>query len=132
LYDGDGNYLRALPMEITTTSEPRWSRRDPNVLYYVRGNQLKSYNVGTNATTVVHAFTEYTSISGNGESDISFDGDHFVLAGDRRFIFLYEISTNTKGAVLDANGHGFDSLYVTPNNNVTVTWLTNGNNTRFT
>src|SRR5262245_34133021 len=131
LYDGDGNFLRELPT-IDAAAEPRWSRTDPNVFYFRRGNQLMSYNVGTDSSATVHTFTEYSSISGMGESDISLDGDHFVLAGDRRFIFLYEISTNTKGTVLDANGHGFDSLYVTPNNNVTVTWLTNGNNTRFT
>src|SRR5215468_4720737 len=38
LYDGSGNYLRDLPLEINAASEPRWSRKDPNVLYYVRGN----------------------------------------------------------------------------------------------
>src|SRR5262245_16283787 len=132
LYDGSGNYLRDLPFEINAASEPRWSRQDPNVLYYVRGNQLKSYNVGTNASTVIHTFSEYSRISGNGESDISFDGDHFVLAGDGRFIFVYEISTNSKGGVLDANGNAFDSLYITPNNNVTVTWNANGKGARFT
>src|SRR5262245_58081562 len=131
LYDGDGNFLRELPT-VDASAEPRWSRTDPNVFYYRNGNQLRSYNVATDAKTTVRAFTEYSAISGMGESDISQDGDHIVLAGDRRYIFLYEISTNSKSAVLDANGHGFDSLYVTPNNNVTVTWFDKGNGARFT
>src|SRR5213593_1549429 len=132
LYDGGGNYLRDLPMEINTSSQPRWSRTDANVLYYNRGHQLKSYHIETTATAIVHTFSEYSAINGNGESDIGFDGNHFVLAGDGRYIFVYEISTDSKGSVLDASGHGFDSLYISPNNNVTVTWYTNGNGTRFT
>src|SRR3989338_8875338 len=47
LYDGEGNYLRDLPFEINASSEPRWSRHDPNALYYHTGNQLKQYNVAT-------------------------------------------------------------------------------------
>src|SRR5262245_43419160 len=30
LYDGQGNYVRDLPLEVNASSEPRWSRRDPN------------------------------------------------------------------------------------------------------
>src|SRR5262245_41926834 len=131
LYDGAGNFLKELP-SIDASEEPRWSRRDPNVFYYHKSNQLRSYNVGSDTSSVVHTFSQYSSISGMGESDISLDGDHFVLAGDRRYIFVYEISTDSTGGVLDANGHGFDSLYITPRNNVTVTWFTNGNGTRFT
>jgi hypothetical protein len=132
LYDGAGNLIKDLPMEVNASSQPRWSRTDPNVFYYIRGNQLKQYNVGTSAGSVVHTFSEYSTITGMGESDISFDGNHFVLAGNSQHIFVYEISTDRKGAVLDSGGRGFDSLYITPNNNVTVTWKTNGNGTRFT
>ena len=41
-------------------------------------------------------------------------------------VFVYEISTDTKGPVFDTGGRGFDSLYITPNNNVTITWLEPG------
>ena len=128
LYDGSGNFLKALPFEINTTSEPRWSHTDPNVLYYHYINQLKQYNVSTGATAVVHIFSEYSSITGKGESDISYDGNHFVLVGDNRFVFVYEISTNTKGPAFDTGGRGFDSVYITPNNNVTISWLQAGTN----
>src|SRR5690242_9367860 len=33
LYDGAGNFLMNLPFEVNTSSEPRWSRSDPNVFY---------------------------------------------------------------------------------------------------
>jgi hypothetical protein len=128
LYDGAGNYLRDLPFAVYAASEPRWSRSDASTLYFVNGNTLKRMNVETGASAVVRAFPEYGSISGHGESDISFDGDHFVFAGDGRQIFVYQISTNIKGPVLDTGGRGFDSLYITPNNNVTVTWFEPGVN----
>src|SRR6266542_3913687 len=98
LYDGSGNFLRSLPLEVHAGSEPRWSRSDANVIYYLRGNQLKQYNVATDAMSVVHTFSEYSSISGKGESDICFDGNHFVFAGDNRYVFVYEISTGSKGS----------------------------------
>ena len=34
LYDGTGFYMSALPLEINSSSEPRWSRRDNATLYY--------------------------------------------------------------------------------------------------
>jgi hypothetical protein len=126
LYDGDGNFLKNLPLEINSGSEPRWSRSDPNVLYYVRGNQLKQYNAGTDAMAVVHTFSEYTSISGMGESDICFDGHHMVFAGDKRYVFVYDIAAGTKGPALDTGGRSFDSLYITPDDNVTITWNSAG------
>ncbi|OFV94292.1 MAG: hypothetical protein A3F68_08825 [Acidobacteria bacterium RIFCSPLOWO2_12_FULL_54_10] len=126
LYDGSGNYLKTLPFEINSSSEPRWSHTNADILYYLFVNQLKQYNISTGAMSTVHTFSEYSSISGKGESDISYDGNHFVLVGDNRYVFVYEISTNTKGPSLDANGKGFDSVYITPNNNVTVTWLQAG------
>ncbi len=123
--------MYALPLEINSSSEPRWSRKDNATLYYHSGNQLKSYNVSSGATAVVHTFSEYTSISGNGEMDISLDGDHFVFCGDNQYIFVYQISADKKFSVLDTTGHGFDSMYITPQNNVIVSWLTNGT-ARFT
>jgi hypothetical protein len=126
LYDGSsGVFMYALPFEITASSEPRWSRRDNATLYYHSGNELKSYNVLTGGIGVVHIFSEYSSISGNGEMDISLDGDHFVYVGDNEFVFVYQISTDTKFAVFDA-GRPFDSVYITPNNEVILSWYPSG------
>ena len=124
LYDGSGNLAKNL--NVCASCEPRWSRTNPNVLYFISGNLLKRLDVSTDAVSVVHTFREYASITGKGESDISADGNHFVFAGDNSSIFVYEISTDTKGAVFDTAGRGFDSLYITPNNNVTITWLQAG------
>ena len=131
LYDGSGAYLRDLPLEISYSSEPRWSRSDNHTIYYVHGNQLKTYDISSGAMSVVHTFSEYSVISGFGESDISLDGDHFVFAGNSESIFVYQISTDKKSPVFDAGTKPFDSLYITPDNNVIVSWLTAGT-TRYT
>ena len=126
LYDGTGFYLRDLPLEINSSSEPRWSRKDNRTIYYIRGNQFKTYDIFSGAMNIVHTFSEYSAISGMGESDISFDGDHFVFAGDGRYVFVYRISADTKSPTFDTGGRSFDSLYITPNNNVTITWNQSG------
>ena len=126
LYDGAGGYLRDLPFEVHASSQPRWSRTEASVLYYISGNRLKKLNVETGAAAVVHTFAEYTEINGHGESDISLDGNHFVFSGDRREVFVYQISTDTKGPVFDTAGHAFDALYITPDNNVTITYYETG------
>lgn len=127
LYDGQGNYLRDLPFDVSASSQPRWSRSDPDVFYYLYHNQLKKRNIAAQTSTVVHEFSEYNSISGLGESDISFDGDHLVLVGDDRDIFVYTISTNTKGGILNMTGTpGADNVYITPDNNVLVSWYKEG------
>ena len=119
---------------VSASSEPLWSRADPNVFYFhptnpnqPNFNQLKMYNVATDVATIVHTFSEYSSISAKGESEISYDGDHIVLAGDGHQIFVYTISTDTKGPVFDTNGHGgWDAVYISPDNNVLIAWLTDG------
>src|SRR5205814_8073345 len=124
LYDGAGNYIKDLyQWGISASSEPRWSRTDANELYFVSVNQLKKLNVGTNTVTVIHTFTEYAEVSGKGESDIGFNGNKFVLAGDSRYIFTYDVATDTKSPVYDAGSAGlFDQIYLTPDDNVVVGW----------
>lgn len=126
LYDGEGAYQRDLPFDIAASTEPRWSRHAPNLLYYLYGNSLKSYDVVTGVRTVVRAFPEYAAVSGRGESDICFDGDHLVLVGDLHDIFVYELSTDRKGPALDATGHGFDNVYIAPGDQVIVSWYERG------
>lgn len=128
LYDGEGNYLRDLPVEIDASSEPRWSRTDPDILYFIDANRLQRYDVGTETISTVRTFTEYTEISGRGESDICFDGNHLVLAGDGHEIFVYDLATDEKGLVLDTSllGGDFDSLHITPEDNVIITWIESG------
>jgi hypothetical protein len=131
LYDGDGNFLRSLPLEISTVTEPRWSRHDPAILYYHVGNQLKQHNVNTQESGVVRTFGEYSFITSKGEADISLDGNHLVFAGDDRYVFTYELSSNSTSPVLDTGGRRFDSLAITAYNNVVISWLQTGSD-RFT
>jgi hypothetical protein len=126
LYDGNGAYLRDLPFAVNASTEPRWSRSDANVLFYVSGRDFMKLDVASGASSLVRSFTEYGAISGRGESDISFDGNHFVFAGDGRHVFVYEISTNSKSAVLDTSGHAFDNLYIASDNSVAIGWIPNG------
>jgi Calx-beta domain/Repeat of unknown function (DUF5648) len=146
LYDGTGRYIRDLPFAqdlpfpVNAGSEPRWSRTDPGVLYYVSGNSLMTLNVNSGVSSLVHSFIEYAAIRGRGESDISRDGDHFVFAGDdplgpvgnNRYVFVYQISTDIKFAALDTKDplsppdHPFNNLYIAPDNSVLVGWNANG------
>jgi hypothetical protein len=126
IYGGDGRFQKNAPFEVSASTEPRWSRRSPNVFYYKLDNALKQYDVEANETRVVHTFGEYGRISGRGESDICFDGDHLVLVGDDHEVFVYEISSGRKGPVFDTAGHDFDSVYISANDDVTITWLAAG------
>ena len=136
LYDSKGTYLKALPLEVNSSSEPRWSRKDNRTLYYRSGNQLKACDVLNGSLTVVRTFPEYLFIEGLGESDISLDGDHLAFCGTRasdgvREVFLYRISTGTKGRALPVSGYPLDAIYVTPQNHVLLSWVTSGT-TRYT
>ena len=138
LYDGVTLHrIKILP--VSASSEPLWSRSDPNSFYYhpYNGNQIIKYTLGANgspdSSTVIHTFSEYSSISAKGESEMSYDGDHLVLVGDGHQAFVYTISTNSKGPVFEASGHGtLDSVYITPNNNVLMAWSSSGTFVRVT
>ena len=58
LYDGNtGLYLSDLPLEISSSTEPRWSRTNNAVLYYHTGNQLKTYEMSDSPFPLM---TEYS------------------------------------------------------------------------
>jgi hypothetical protein len=101
LYDGDGSFLKDLP--IAASEEPRWSRSDPNQLFFIQGYALISYDIAKDFLTPVHGFTEYTSISGKGESDLSVDGHHVVFAGIKpdgaSEVFVFNLADTSKGPV---------------------------------
>jgi hypothetical protein len=125
VYNGSGAYVKDAPFDMHASTEPRWSRTDNSIVYYKRGNQLKTYNVITGAVSVVRTFSEYGAIGGRGESDICWDGDHLVLVGDNRWVFVYTLSTGQKGPAFDASA-GFDSVYISADDKVTISWLQNG------
>jgi hypothetical protein len=125
LHDGEGRFLRGLPLAMGPASEPRWSRRERHVIHFLGGNRLYRYDAATGATTTVKTFARYASVSGHG-SDVCGDGDHLVLAGDGREVFVYDIGTGHEGHALDTAGRPFDRLLMTPDDNVVVGWTEAG------
>jgi hypothetical protein len=115
LYTGEGTYVSDLPFSISASSEPRWSRSDPNILYFhvAGGNALLYYNVATGVTQTLRTFSEYSAISGGGEMDTAGMGDFLVLAGDGKEAFVYNVAADTKSPVVPI-GPSWDSLYIAP------------------
>ncbi len=74
----------------------------------------------TGTRRAVKHFAEYVAIGSKGEADLSEDCDHLVLCGDNKEVFTYEISTGKKSLALAVGP--FDALYITPNNNVIISW----------
>ena len=107
---------------------PRWSKLHSDRLYFVSGNALKYMAVDTSCTVpvTVHTFSEYTTLvsiggpPGGGEGDLilSTGNEELVamvgcdasdcLTGDAH-VFLYNITTDTKGTVRDVSSEYFGS-----------------------
>jgi hypothetical protein len=117
LCDGDGQYIRDLP--IAANQQPRWSRTDPRILYYVQGSSLIRCSPGLMSyVTIEHAFTEYESINSLGKSDISEDGDHFVFQGisKNRAPELFVDSLKDGVQSILSPMVGLNSIYITASN----------------
>lgn len=116
LYEGEGQHLKRLP--LPADAEPWWSRKDPHILYHRRDAELRELDVRTDKVVTLRRFSA-TSISGYGESDISDDGDHLVLADPKGQIWVYNLRTDQiiAGALWK---EPFNALYLTPDNDVLV------------
>lgn len=117
LCDGDGTFIADLP--ISANDEPRWDLTGSRLLYCISGNSLLSLHLDGDPR-VWETFAEYASISGRGKSDISADGDHFVLKGTKKDgsaeIFVYSLK-NGKGPTFPPLPD-LNSLYITKSNYV--------------
>lgn len=127
LYDGDGLSLADLP--IGASQEPRWSRSNREQFYFIKNNEQWLFDLGVDERQIlpsgesrVHAFTEYASIYGHGESDISPDGDHFVLEGTKQDgsieVFVYSLKDG-KGPVFPQL-LPIDGLKITASNRILI------------
>lgn len=126
LYDGEGKFIRVLAPPIAASSEPRWSRKNPDLFYFVNGNELWSEQPSNGSRKLIHTFPEYVrftsdhrhGVHGRGESDISEDDDHFVFAGIKpggaTEVFVFQISTRAKGRVFQQD-KSFDGLKLAGN-----------------
>jgi hypothetical protein len=132
VYDIASKTITPLPIEVASSSEPRWSLTDPDVFFYHVGVSLRKYNIATGAVTVIRVFSEYSQLSiGGGEADISYDGDHLPLIGDGHAVFVYKITGDVKGPVFDAGSHAIDAVILTPSNRVLVSWMNSDGTGRY-
>lgn len=109
-----------------SANEPLWSRKTPSIFYYHTVNFLCAFDIVTNLKWTVRVFPEYQIINfGNGEGDISEDGDHIAVVGTKpdssRESFVYQISTDQKGPIVSIDP-GLDSVYLTPNSNLLISY----------
>jgi hypothetical protein len=123
LYTGDGAFVRFLSNDVNTSSRPRWSRKDPDVLTFFDGNRIVSLNVAANQETTIHQFAEYSKIDDHGEADVSLDGDHRVLAGIRgdngtEEVFIFALSSAEKSSLTQEPA--FDGLKILGNNHPVI------------
>jgi len=87
----------------SSKNEPKWSTVDPDIIFYVRGNQFRKWNVRTNADTLLHAFPEGDISIGNWEGNISI-GDRYVLLNVGTLVIGYDIKNDVVIAQKDLGG----------------------------
>lgn len=91
---------------ILPGSDPLWSKTDPNLIYFhdAPGNAVKSFNLASRQVRALHVFSEYRQISfGNGEGDLSPDGDNLPILADNRYALVFKISSGMLSARVDMN-----------------------------
>jgi len=141
IIDMSGNIVVPIGQIHTGGSEGgRWDPTNPYVFYYWNSggtpNALLKATIPANTAgcapacnpTIVtlHTFSEYSTIDlGGGEGDM-FSPDHLVLDGTRTSngstdIFIYTISTDTKGPVYNFT-QSFDNIQITGSNQMVVNW----------
>jgi hypothetical protein len=122
LYNSTG-FIRDL--SIGASDRPRWSRVDPNVIYYLSANKIMALNISTLYLSAMRVFTKFKSIDDYGEADVAQldnGGCRRVVCGDGRLIFVYDLSKDITYPALDTGGRIFDSLYLTSRGETLVSW----------
>ncbi|HWJ39480.1 MAG TPA: hypothetical protein VNT29_00025, partial [Candidatus Limnocylindrales bacterium] len=125
MYDWPANSVKDLVI-LDASSEPRWSRTDPNVLFFHTGNTLKMLHVASETVTVVREFKEYSTITGKGKTDISEDGSRFIFIGDGKDLFVYDMQTDFVTPIAKNTAPGWNNVFLSPDNQPIISWLTPG------
>lgn len=93
-------------MPTMNNGHPVWDATDGNAFYYTLGNALKKATVGKASiitTTDVHKFSEYKGIVSPDAADLSEDGDHIALVGqksdDTMDVFVWSLKERSKVSV---------------------------------
>ncbi|NIK91888.1 T9SS type A sorting domain-containing protein [Mangrovimonas sp. CR14] len=73
----------------------RWSNTQPNIIYGTSGNKFVQYNVSTDQTTVLHTFSNYSSIDfGYGEGTQDNNDQYVGLIGNGNTLIVYDIQND--------------------------------------
>ncbi len=132
ILNADGTLFSDL-VTLGASQELAWHPSTAQAIYCILGNQLRRTDVALNLSAVVWTFDEYSRITGRGKSDISEDGSHFVFEGTRTpgnvitEVFVYDCVKNIKGPTWQSTGRGVNNIYLTPDNNVAISYFAKGN-----
>jgi hypothetical protein len=126
LFDGrTGDLIRKLPDFVSDRTIVRWGH-DPEVLVYADGNNLKGFNVVTDATTTLGTFSEPIGdatgkLCGGDGNDFDDSGEWLLLnkgAQDANGLpsemFAYNIRTGETGPVKDMSSYLIDYCTISP------------------
>jgi hypothetical protein len=89
-----------------TANAMRWSPTDPNIIFYLAGNALKTRNIVTDAEVTLRTFSEYHALNNlEGHEEMSNDGRFIALQGyldaghtnANSHLFVYDVINNRKG-----------------------------------
>ena len=118
-----------LPGEINHSCQPRWMRdTSKNCFLFRYQDELRVFNCENNLMTTLRRFNQppyvFPDINGMGEGrGVSLDGQHLALCSGRH-IFVYDFKADKVELEWDSPW-AFDSLYITPDNNVLINFYEN-------
>jgi hypothetical protein len=101
-------------------NEAKWSTVDPNVLYYVSGNQFRKLNVRTDADTLLHTFAEGNISIGDYEGNISIGDKYVVLNVGPSLAIVYDIANDVVISKKDIGVAASDWMSISPSGNYVV------------
>ena len=114
----DGSTYQLLFTKESPGSEVRWHPREPDLMVYVGGNEVGTWNVRTGEKTVIESFPGYVRFRlVPGEGNISLDGSMLAVyarKGDDKVAFAYDMLKKVKYPDLDLNGIGVDWVSISP------------------
>ncbi len=91
--------------------EPKWSTVNPDVLYYLSGNQFRKRNIRTDQDWLLHSFSEGNLNIGPWEGNISV-GDKYVVLTAGTLGIVYDIANDVVIAKKDLGSNAADWISI--------------------
>ncbi len=108
----DGSTYQPLFVKQPPGTEVRWHPREPDLMIFVGGNEIGTWNVRTGEKTVIESFPAYSKFRlGPGEGNISLDGTMLAVYARKdtdKVGFAYDMVKKVKYPDIDLNGVGVD------------------------